>query len=311
MLPFFLPKPNCLNPLLIKNKRYKDASPDVLRWYADEYFDGGHIERGKPDDFYINVPCGKCRLCIEKRRKEWVFRILNEFDKPTSGLETLFFTWTFRDDFLDNPEFDPRASIRKYLDNCRKHFGNKRFKFFIVGEYGKHNTERLHFHGLIFHLPRKAQKMSFWWSKWKYGRLDVQVIRKKDACPVYLAKYLSKDFGDKDSSLCKLMVSNGFGLSYLTDYTVSALRESQQRFGTYGLKKFPLSRYYTSRVFDIFDSIDFYNRWFNIEFQGFRVGIFDKLSYMDYIKRLPKIQNYYGYFFNSKNCQKGHSSLQF
>lgn len=253
----------CLHPLLIHNKRYKDASPAVLRWYADEYFEGGHFVKGLPDDYKIPVPCGVCSQCLKVRRRAFALRGLWQFrnyplnPRKNPYIKSVFFiTLTFSDDYLNNPTFNPRKAVSKFLDVLRKKYcDNKRIKHFIVGEYGENSTKRLHYHGLLWDLSYSQIPFSEFWKLWKYGRCDIQYVRNIQRSVLYLVKYLLKYEKPEQRKFTRVLVSRGFGLDYIgsdaceRDYSLDLYCSS------YNGIKYPLHRYYTSRMYDVLDKL--------------------------------------------------------
>ena len=59
---------HCLHPINIRNPAYR-------------------AELGK--DLYIQVPCGKCIACQERRRSEWAFRLETEAKSRPAWFVTL------------------------------------------------------------------------------------------------------------------------------------------------------------------------------------------------------------------------------
>lgn len=312
---------SCLFPLTIVNPRYKTFSVSELRKIADRYFFGGRIAKGFPDDYKIEVPCGHCRFCQKRHRRAWSFRITSELilyssvekgrvlqpDTPVS----FFCTLTFEDRYLDDPNFRPRFAVRQWLDNLRKMYGfSQRVRHFFIGEFGPNNTERLHFHGLIFGVPYKTLKYQDLWSSWKYGRSDFSPVRNAVKCGSYLTKYLLKYSNPKDRKQCRLLCSRGIGLSALDDNlkkSIDDLKPSVIRYGN----SYNIHRYYITKYLDdnqrFFRSLIRYDdpcSTFNLNGQIFG-RYFDFLRYRQTLKYQDLRENtyfnnyYYGKFFNS------------
>lgn len=307
----------CLHPIVIKNRRYDGADGSVLRFYANEYFAGGRIQKGYPDDYYVQVPCGYCKYCLKRQRREWIFRALNEFkDIPPKPLnnsdKSLFFiTLTFEDKYLNDESFDPRNAIRKFLDVLRKRYcNNRRIRHFIIGEFGTSNTKRLHYHGLLWNLSYKQIPFSDFWKLWTYGRCDIQYVRNPKASIVYLTKYLLKYDSPTDRALCRIMVSHGFGLSYTKTEDYKQRKQMDSFFSVFFARPYPLSRYYTSRMYDVFDKIRQYTLRLQQPIQPFRLGNFETFDInkyrVEYFRQVseelsanPSFNKKYGSFFST------------
>ena len=110
---------------------------------------------GETFPMFILVPCGKCELCLDKKKKEWSFRA--HCENSTSTSVPLFLTLTFAPKNLpkrgvqieDVQLFMKRLRIR--LDRMGiKH----NIRYFFCGEYG-HNSKMPHYHGILWNFPRE------------------------------------------------------------------------------------------------------------------------------------------------------------
>lgn len=102
---------------------------------------------------FIEVPCGKCALCKEKKSREWSFRALCE--NNTSISEPYFVTLTY------NPRCVPKQGLSKkdvqlFLKRLRIRLDRLNIKhnirYFAVGEYGK-KCKRPHYHLILWNFP--------------------------------------------------------------------------------------------------------------------------------------------------------------
>ena len=291
---------NCLHPITIRNKRYDDFSELKIRAIANQYFEGGHYIRGYPDDYFISVPCGCCSLCLKKRRNEWVFRIRNEISQYSSNL-VLFVTFTFEDKYLNDETFAPRKKVQQFLDSLRKQCG-KSVRHFIIGEFGTKSTKRLHYHGILFGIPFDYVPFQRLWKLWKYGRFDVQKLKNPAGSAKYLAKYMLKYPSAKDRSLTRVMCSTGFGLNYLTQERIEYHRATDRHYGSFSGVKYPLSRYYTSRIWTVEDYYAYllksYYEPVDLYFAGFHYQTLEQFhNAFNSLLSIERVENSY---FNSK-----------
>lgn len=175
----------------------------------------------------IVVQCGKCPACLSNRRKNWAFRLEQEFKSCSSAY---FVTLTYDDNqhiwgWCDSEErftindaigMDDFTSmrqqlskrdiqlfvkrLRKSLDDMRSRYKKiakvsqiksevPRIKYFISGEYGT-ETFRPHYHAIIFNLPfMYLDKIhEFISSSWQKGYVNVGTVSAGSI--MYCTKYL-------------------------------------------------------------------------------------------------------------------------
>lgn len=91
----------------------------------------------------IYAPCGKCPLCLKRRKRDIVTRIYHEFRANSPGW---FVTLTYNQDSLRSPSLI-KSDVQKFLKRLRKRIGS--FRYVVCGEYGSKNL-RPHFHLILF-----------------------------------------------------------------------------------------------------------------------------------------------------------------
>lgn len=100
---------------------------------------------------YIFVPCQKCVECKQRRTREWAFRLWYEYEASDKKAEMI--TLTYNDENLPLDEWNLPTLCKKdyqdFLKRLRKHFNNKKIRYFMCGEYGAKRF-RPHFHFIIF-----------------------------------------------------------------------------------------------------------------------------------------------------------------
>lgn len=232
----------CLTPLTIKNPK-----PNVLG-------QGTHIQ----------VPCGRCVDCINKRSAMWAFRLTQQ---EKISKTAAFITFTYDNENLPiSPNGFPtlkttdyQAYIKRQRTRISREFGaefwkENAIKYYMVGEYGA-NTERPHYHAIMFNLPdfyvRNDHRIKEIWQK---GNVQVDNVSPKSIR--YVTGYLQKQLywdnkGDRDDRQREFSrMSKAIGLNYLTEQRVKSM---QERMNPYLVledgKKQALPRYYKNKVF--------------------------------------------------------------
>lgn len=170
---------HCLHPINIRNPAYR-------------------AELGK--DLYIQVPCGKCIACQERRRSEWAFRLETE----AKSRPAWFVTLTYDPQYLPtvNPEtgelvetgtLNPR-DVTNFLKRYRKHFDSQSISYFYCGEYGATGF-RPHYHMILFQDAFYQDIVDTVEDTWKLGftRVDPANLERFR----YVAKYVVKLGNDR------------------------------------------------------------------------------------------------------------------
>ena len=128
-------------------KRMRVTSENIGQFYV---FDP---ETGVFYPMFIEVLCGHCALCRDKKTRDWKFRALCEsIESPNT---TYFVTLTY------NNKYYPRYGVHKeaiqlFMKRLRIKLSRlgieHNIKYFAVGEYGK-NSGRPHYHLLLWNFP--------------------------------------------------------------------------------------------------------------------------------------------------------------
>lgn len=206
----------CLNPITIK------------------------VDKGVYNDNYrcVQVPCGKCPICLQKYQNSWTIRIMEELK---SRPHNCFFTLTYRPSTLPHVLNTNTGEVRAVV--CKKHIQDwiKRyrtryyrktrkkadFKYFICSELGP-RTHRPHYHGIFFGLScEDAMPLFDEWSK-MYGFVVARPINAYSLKEIYhtgryVGKYCNKGLfeapflSDEEFPLPPMfrLISKGLGASYV------------------------------------------------------------------------------------------------
>ncbi len=118
-------------------------------------------------DRYVQVPCGNCYPCQQRKRAEWDFRLLLEFYRSASAA---FVTYTYEDEYLCIAH-----SYREFqLLHKRMRNDGLDFSFYHVSEFGE-TYGRPHNHELLFFRNSGYNPLELYKYK-QYGRMDVGTL---------------------------------------------------------------------------------------------------------------------------------------
>lgn len=210
------------------------------------------------------VPCGKCNFCLERRRNDWSFRLLQEQKRSISAH---FVTLTYADEYLPvtvrgDPTLEKRhlqlffkrirdLMVRKstIIEKYEKK-GSKwpKMTYYAVGEYGT-KTLRPHYHMIVFNIPNDVLvKLELLWDN---GFVDVKPCNQ--ATIHYTTKYMinkeQETKGIKPFSLC----SKGIGENYLQK-NISYHKNGQKYYVVNDGVKMPIPKYYKDKIFGKYEN---------------------------------------------------------
>lgn len=120
--------------------------------------------------------------------------------------ESMFLTLTYNDESIPNGHTLLPADLQKFLKRVRRHFSERKIRFYAVGEYGD-NTQRPHYHVILFGAPGclylrgNSQRCScnycaLYKRLWGLGHVDLGEINKDSLS--YATGYVTKKLTKKD-----------------------------------------------------------------------------------------------------------------
>lgn len=196
-------------------------------------------------------PCGRCLSCLQKKRADWSFRLLQEL----SCADTAYFlTLTYNNETVPRnangiPELRKRdlQLFKKRIRKLNKNYSDASIRYYSVGEYGT-RTNRPHYHSIIFNVhPVVMAKCA---SIWKHG--NIQVGKVSAASIHYTTKYVinrTRDYGELAKPFSTMSRRPGLGHIYYLRMR-SWHREDER---TYVVReggfKQRLPRYYKDKIF--------------------------------------------------------------
>jgi len=240
----------------------------------------------RPDGLWtysINVPCGKCTRCVERRKLEWAFRIEQEmYESKTAYFVTLTYspetvpytkygikTLTPHKDVTelvklkgkkrrvrrkrdDLVKFWKRLRIneeRKEIPTWENLYNNlqpkDKIRFYACAEYGEEKF-RPHYHAIIFNASKTMIEKS-----WDLGSTHIVPANKQTIA--YLMKYLDKWMGKKQDwkkTPEYNTMSEGIGLGYIAKNQGWHKQNLDVLFVTNNMGfKIPMPRIYRLKIF--------------------------------------------------------------
>lgn len=202
-------------------------------------------------------PCGHCRACRLKRSNEWATRMTLEKQYWT---DSIFLTLTYDDEHLPADRSLSKSELQKFIKRLRWYASKRgiKIKHFSAGEYGDPvNTERPHYHCIIFGIGQSDEDISMIRRSWSKGFIYVGNVTFK-SCR-YVTKYLYKQRSDEPYHLADgtevqapfRLVSNGISRDFAIDHFAYLEKNKTIYIDKYHL---PLPRYIKDKLrFTLFD----------------------------------------------------------
>lgn len=215
---------------------------------------------------FITVPCGKCHDCLSKRRREWSFRLEQELKVSTSAL---FLTLTYNDENIPLTregectlkKVDVQLFFKRLRANLTRGYSSittdgkvskiasnsSQIRYYAVGEYGS-NTERPHYHIILFNLPPDYEVITKSWTLGNvfYGDVETASIS-------YVAKYVMKtkdDFQTREPPFALMSRKTGLGTCYLEKNKSFHKKNQLFKVRSVGLGEMQIPRFYKEKIFN-------------------------------------------------------------
>lgn len=175
------------------------------------------------------VPCGKCNFCLQVKRADWTFRLLQE----TRYAETMnFLTLTYDDGNVPINSDGDLVLCKRHVQLFQKRLRKENRKicewpvrYYSVGEYGT-RTLRPHYHSIMFNVHQDlSARISDIWS---HGQVHVGDVNL--ASIHYVTKYVinrHQEYGGREPPFSLMSKRPGLGARYLL--THAEWHQSQSR----------------------------------------------------------------------------------
>jgi hypothetical protein len=181
---------------------------------------------------YMDVPCGKCLDCLNRRIAGWSFRLQQEERTATSAFFVTLTYDNFNVPITENLQLTLKKTdlqlffkrLRKY--ELKQHQKNRTkspptVKYYAAGEYGT-RTARPHYHIILFNATARGIEQSWGLNGRPLG--DIHIDEVNPATIGYTLSYMCKDIGKQipnphnqydDRNPIFSLASKGLGQNYL------------------------------------------------------------------------------------------------
>lgn len=197
------------------------------------------------------VPCGKCSFCLEGRRADWTFRVMQEAKDHSTAF---FMTLTYRDIYsllpvavlMRIPVHVVKEHVQLFMKRLRKAIEPVKVRYYLVAEYGT-KYGRPHYHLLLFGLPTGLEHSMEKW--WPHGNVDVREFN--IATAHYTMKYHVNKMDVDDGRappFCLMSRRPGIGARYIRTHEKFHKKTKQYYAKVHGIPT-RLPRYYKDKFF--------------------------------------------------------------
>ena len=189
---------------------------------------------------YIQVPCGKCVICRDKKAREWSFRAMCE--NATAETQPIFVTLTYNNKHLPDCGIF-KEEIQLFMKRLRIKLDRLNIKhnlrYFACGEYGT-KSARPHYHMIIWNFPyfeTAHRRLSIIESAWsvptgQYAKNGSPITDQLGFCYCvpcesgaisYVMKYMRKEptvpYGKNPTFFLSSRKNGGIGAAYAKRFT--------------------------------------------------------------------------------------------
>lgn len=247
----------CLHPFTIVN-------PSLKKFIKERVNDGFPVSWDDEEKFLsltgqerlLQIPCGKCIYCFQRKQDQWRTRLHNE---RKFSFCSFFVTLTYSDENLPEGANVSKKDFQKFF----KRFRAKLMipcRYFAVSEYGPKGTRRPHYHFALFfkqYISLEEVDNSLL-SAWKLGYVTVSEL--EDGRIDYLSTYCIKFFNSApDGCLPNFMLCSRkpfIGADFLTDEMKKYLHSNKSNCVRLNGVPHVMPRIYREKVYDDNEKVD-------------------------------------------------------
>lgn len=199
----------------------------------------------------INIPCGRCPVCVKRRISGWSIRLQKEAGVSTSAY---FVTLTYGTDNVPITKNGwltlQKTHLQDFFKRLRYYEQKQGIKYYAVGEYGT-KKKRPHYHIILFNAERENIAKA-----WTFGEIHIGQVT--PASTGYTLKYISKEkqttVPNDDRQKIFSIMSKGLGKAYTEDkknikWHTDSL-EDRYYIPAGGGTKASMPRYYREKIYN-------------------------------------------------------------
>lgn len=200
------------------------------------------------------VPCGKCNYCLQSRRADWSFRLLQEWKVCSSAK---FLTLTYDEEHVPKNSVGlqelSKNDVQLFHKRLRKEqakYNHQPLRYYSVGEYGT-KTLRPHYHSIMFNLDRRV--IDNLMAIWNRGHCHAGEVT--PASIHYVTKYvINKDavLNDRAPPFAIMSRKPGIGSNYLASHSSWHRADNRNYVRVNGVLG-RLPRYFKDKMFTDFE----------------------------------------------------------
>lgn len=228
----------------------------------------------------VTVPCGKCLVCLSKKRQDWAFRLQQEYRHSKSAH---FVTLTYNRQSLKLANYElKKRDLQNYFKRLRKLCPSK-IRYYAVGEYGT-RTGRPHYHAIIFNCDEESIRKAWSLENNPLGIVHVGTVTQ--ASIAYCLKYVVQPFEQSKKPFAVMSRGYGLGAKYLTDEMVQWHRSNMANYAYDFNVQVRLPRFYKEKIFygDLKEKVAMESKWSSIKSKREELRVYVKKYGVDKAK---------------------------
>lgn len=224
------------------------------------------------------VPCGKCPACLANQRREWIFRLEQEYFDSNFAV---FVTLTYDEKNIPLGHNVRKRDVQLFHKRLRKHFPPGDMRFYLVSEYGDH-TFRPHYHGLYFFKGSYNQQEIYdiFEKSWTLGFIKFGEVEEGSIvyCTKYCLKHSETPPGREKTFRLVSKMNGGLGVRYIREMQDYHVKTQNAKFVSFNGQRSRMPRYYRSKMGLQVDSFAVFDERYSREQEEYNNGFTEFLK---------------------------------
>lgn len=252
------------------------------------------------------VPCGKCPACLANQRKEWIFRLEQEYLDSNFAI---FVTLTYDEKNIPLGHNVRKRDVQLFHKRLRKHFPPGELRFYLVSEYGD-QTFRPHYHGLYFFKSNysKTEIYDIFEKSWSLGFIKFGEVEEGSIvyCTKYCLKHSDTPPGRVKTFRLVSKMNGGLGSRYIREMADYHIESNNGKFVSFNGKVSRMPRYYRTKIGIKIDSFQLFEERYDKAKEEFDTSFKSWLSKHKGLTFAEAVQGYSDYL---KSCHDRRDEL--